>query len=261
MTISMRGGFSLENLHTNTYTAIAGLGFVYCFAEYLHAVKVRRWYLLGYGTFFLIFLIVGTSSGSNIAVAFVLFIVLLMVRITRYYAIPFMLGAAFIVFLSGTASDLIYQILIPGKDIEQVAKLSGRETLWNVYMQMFSDNPYLGLGFAVGARHGDQYGAFYATNAHNGVFDILLGMGLIGLLILLIWYYVVLKEIMLTIRKRLVGSIGALAGLVMISINNMTLSIVLGAHSIVMSVFFIFLAFIVVHIVRNCGQYNDLRRL
>ena len=99
---------------------------------------------------------------------------------------PAAAGLAIILF-----GHTLQTLFLRGEDQEELLSLSGRTTLWDWGWQAFLSQPWLGSGWGVGSRvvllHnvGPSGGAFGSTIAslHNGVLEVLLGVGLVGFII------------------------------------------------------------------------------
>jgi len=99
---------------------------------------------------------------------------------------PAAAGLAIILF-----GHTLQTLFLRGEDQEELLSLSGRTTLWDWGWEAFLTQPWLGSGWGVGSRvvllHnvGPSGGAFGGTIAslHNGVLEVLLGVGLVGFII------------------------------------------------------------------------------
>lgn len=215
-TIRLSGfSFSLYHWHTNVYTTIAAMLFGYCFGEYNNRYRVLRSdesKLLKNGIWIsLFFVVIGTSSGSNLSlIAAVLVVTLISGR--RSLKIFSILLFGLILLIDQIYGDLIFNAMFPGKSVEGVTTMHGRLNLWEHYFDMIRQKPWTGWGFASIER----ISKIYATNTHNSLIEVAGGVGIIGL-ILFVLYIIRAYYRFLTNRQLpyIVGVIGAItAGLV-----------------------------------------------
>ena len=221
--------FSWRSFHTNTYSSIAGMGFLYCFGELLYAQGVRKKHLLGLSIMFFSCLIIGTSSASNISVAIGFIVLLLCAGKNKILVLFFLVILSLILYFTGEIDDFLLNILLPNKTNEDIITLRGRTVLWETYLKMFNMSPIIGNGFAVSARIASQFGGRSATNTHNGIFEILLGTGVSGLCFYILWLISIIKKLTFDIQNRRIGAFGFLGAFTVLMINNLALSIIGGA--------------------------------
>lgn len=83
------------------------------------------------------------------------------------------------VMLAQQLSLNLEEYLVRGQSHELLYSLSGRTQGWEAAWQLFLDSPFVGSGFAAAAR---VYilGAGGASTLHGAVFDVLVGVGLVG---------------------------------------------------------------------------------
>lgn len=209
--------FSISALHTNTYSAIAAMMVCYCFGEIISLRKqCRRLYVVG--GIALCFLIVGTSSGSNIATILGLISVALLKRNTK--VLLFVLVFTAILTLTVNKQQ-VFKAIFPNKSIEQVQTLRGRERLWTMYRERFLQNPLLGEGYAATAKTG----GVITYNTHNAYIAVICGMGLTGAVLMLIWLLTLAREIIISVRQEVSFSAGCCGALVAGLFNSLTKSI------------------------------------
>lgn len=248
-----KGGFSLAALHTNLYTVMSGIGFIYCIGERFRATARRRRLLNGFAVVFFGFIVVGTSAGSNIAVLGAFLVVLSLVGVGRVIIIPALLLWLVIFFALGSVEELVMQTLFPGKSMEQVTSMHGREFLWQTYINLLWENSLHGYGFGVIARYGAEFGINSTTNMHNGYLEVLLGTGIIGALLFLLWLLRLGLELRVAYRTRRPGAIGIIGAFVMLLANNMSKSIVGGAFDASFAAAVVLIGFAFFHVYRPCG--------
>ena len=92
--------------------------------------------------------------------------------------------AAFLTY--GIFEQVIFSYLSRGQSLEDLYALSGREVLWEWGWDAFFENPFAGFGFGVGSRvvltkFAVRNYSDTISSLHNGLVEIVLGTGLIGL--------------------------------------------------------------------------------
>ena len=155
------GGFSLAMLHTNSYSFSAAV----LAALALTAVKSRertfsqvKWYLiLGF-----IGVILGTSTGSNIAFAMALCFVFCVGKEKVDSLLVMLLPIIGVLIYEFFLPELV-QFLAPGKTVEGLRSGTGRMRLWEVYIDAWRQRPWLGYGFSIGERAAGQVLGFHYT--------------------------------------------------------------------------------------------------
>jgi O-antigen ligase len=105
----------------------------------------------------------------------------------------FVAGLGAYVFYSGGLFDTLVMYLSRG-NVEETAKLTGRIPLWEVLLPMIRQHPLTGVGFAAfwnpdNLYQVDRLAGFSATSAHNGFLTEVLNTGLVGLAILLTFFF------------------------------------------------------------------------
>lgn len=88
------------------------------------------------------------------------------------------IGAVIMLFTSG--ADVVTQYLQRGQSVELMTSLSGRTQGWSAAWELFKQSPWFGHGFAAAART-EILGAHGASTLHGALFDIIVGVGLAGL--------------------------------------------------------------------------------
>lgn len=75
-----------------------------------------------------------------------------------------------------------------GQTAEQIHTMSGRTILWDIGMNMVSEEPLFGHGFQTGARFGGRkFGLAEGSNMHNSHVQVLVDSGLVGYLFWLLF--------------------------------------------------------------------------
>ncbi|MBA4390987.1 MAG: hypothetical protein C0399_08615 [Syntrophus sp. (in: bacteria)] len=77
--------------------------------------------------------------------------------------------------------DLMVDYMRRGENPKMIQTLSGRTMAWEHAWQMFKKSPLLGYGFASGARF-DVLGESGMIGLHGSIFDVLVNVGLVGVL-------------------------------------------------------------------------------
>ena len=226
----LSAGFSIHTLHTNTYTVIAGMGFLYAYGESLVSAGVVRKKLRRWAFIMFLLLAVGTSVGSNIS-AFIGFLVMIaFAPVSRRYLV----GVAIMVFIiailwvSGLLEYLLFKTIFAGRSVEKLASLTGRGYLWEGYFSGIQERPIQGYGFAVGARLGHLFGINSTTNTHNGFLDAAVGTGMLGLSFLLFWLVRHVRDLSYLKKIGCPGCIGMIGASVMVIVNNNSKTIIGG---------------------------------
>jgi hypothetical protein len=229
----LRGGgsISLDAWHTTTYSASAAILFCYCLGEYLAMTKAdrsadkgRTRRLLRFGIFAFGPLALGTSAGSNIAVAVGCSLIFLALR--RFGLLLAVGFIGLLLAILGGGQGLVHSLLLPGKDEYAVETASGRTLVWELYWRKFLQSPVLGYGFAIISGGRDK--AFVA-HSHNSFFSALLGTGsvgfaLFGLFTVRLWWTTIGK-----VWRRGPGTVGSAGALAAAFVNCLTLELMADA--------------------------------
>lgn len=225
--IKMYGfSISLETLHTNSYSLIAVILFLYSFGELMSKSKKtihRKKMLKKYARIGFVFIILGTSAASNISTAlgFLLLAIFTNRSDLKIIGLAVLMVSSPFIFMMGDIST-IQEILLPGKSAEGIASMTGRMGLWDEYFLRIYERPFLGWGFAVIARISEHA----TTNTHNSILSILTGMGGIGCLIFVIFVIRSTISIFSSRKKKHVGSIGSGVAIIASLANAMSVAII-----------------------------------
>jgi len=82
--------------------------------------------------------------------------------------------------LSTSFLDVAREYVVRGQSEELFTSLSGRTKSWQAAWDLFKESPITGHGFAAAARL-EVLGTGGASTLHGAIFDVLVGVGLIGL--------------------------------------------------------------------------------
>lgn len=241
------GGWGV--FHTNRYTVTAAMLFGYSFAELASASGRRRLLLLASSALGLGGVLLGTSTGSNLALAGGL--VILLVRSPRHRR--YLLIIAPVLLLVVNWNQLL-DVALGGKSLEEVLNLKHRWDIWMGSWNLFVQRPLLGYGLNVAAR---EYAS--ALSSHNAYLEALLGGGVLGAGVLFCGCLALLYNLWRSTRKRTVGSLGCCVAIVVYLINGMsapTIGCVVTAYNIV---FAFVLALFIYHV--RCLAGSDVEPL
>jgi O-antigen ligase len=233
--------------HTNTYSASAGMVTCYCAAELMSGRKYARNRLWLFGAVALFAVILGTSAASNIAVAIGLAFAALSTRNWKVLS-----GCLLVLVMVGLASMMdrnMFSILLAGKDPEAVKTLTGRTHLWELYLPRFLDSPLLGEGYAVSSRLSD----LYTTNTHSSPVSVLMGLGVVGGAVFVVWLIALLGENARAVIKRRPFALGCASGLLAGLINSLSCAYLGEGYSIVTLMFNSMLTFFVIFVAHRRG--------
>lgn len=216
---------SIDTLHTNSYSLIALVIFLYSFSElmsksdknYERKKMLKRYSIIGF-----VFLTLGTSSASNISALIGIILLLIFtnrkdLKILAFFALVLIIPLVFY-FLS---PEQIMNILLPGKSAESVSTMTGRSNLWLLYLDAFLEHPYIGWGFAVLARISEHA----TTNTHNSLISIATGMGVVGLFLFFIFFFSAVYKFFKNRNYPIMGIIGGAIAISSALINSMSIAI------------------------------------
>lgn len=217
---------SIDTLHTNGYSLIALILFLYSFSElmsksekdYERKKMLKRYSIIGF-----VFLILGTSSASNISA--LIGVILLLVftnrkdlKIITFFGLMITIPLIFY-FLD---FDQLMNIILPGKTIEGISSMTGRTNLWTLYIDAFLEHPYIGWGFAVLARISEHA----TTNTHNSILSIATGMGVVGLTLFFLFFFSSVYKFFKNRNFPIIGIIGGGIAIISSLINSMSIAII-----------------------------------
>ena len=106
-------------------------------------------------------------------------------------------------------SEGVYGWLVPyltRGNVETSETLTGRVPLWDILSPYVEEHPLLGVGFAAfwspeNVYQIQQITGFPWVSAHNGFLDVLLNTGIVGLAILLTFYFVAMVVVVRSARR------------------------------------------------------------
>lgn len=156
------------------YSAVVILS---CFAA-MHAVsrpliKVSNFFTMSAATVTLIL----AQSRTSIVGLFVALLVFIFLKKKKSIIFVFTILVLGLVLIE--LSSIILEFLRRGQDKNLLYSLSGRTIAWSMGWELFKESPIFGHGFVAGARAKVLGGGM--STMHGAVFDVLVGMGLLGL--------------------------------------------------------------------------------
>jgi O-antigen ligase len=230
-------------LHNNTLTNSAAMAACYCLAEALSPVastrRKRALRIVGIGA--LAMVVLGTSSGSNVAFLVGMLCATLLVRRPGLFALLIVIGIAGSLFLQ---MDVIQDVLFPGKTLDQIRTMRGRAGLWKMYLERALDHLWFGEGYAASVRLAEVY----STNTHNSFISFLLGTGVVGTLLYLLAFAKLILHTWSAAMRRVPGAVGVTAGLVAGLTNSMSKGFLGGTYYPETLVFFALFGLAVLHL-------------
>jgi len=166
-------------------------------------------FLLWGGFVFSIILLLMTKSSSSLINFIIIMTILLILRTLR---LRYLLLFPVLSFLA-IVGEFFYLWLVANTEtilssMSKTSDLSGRGPLWDAVLDMIWQRPWLGYGFSVFWKSSDAPATtvwsivgWEAPNAHNGLLDLWLDLGLLGLTIFLIGLLANLVKGLALIRK------------------------------------------------------------
>ncbi|RCT55358.1 O-antigen ligase [Winogradskyella sp. KYW1333] len=216
--LARRSSISLAGLHNNSYTITGAIMASYCFGSLLgpEYYDNRKKILKRYFGFGLFLTIIGTSLGSFLS--FLVAVVIIMaLSPKKNKSFIFIMAAIIAVIVVGIVNaDVIQDLILINKDAEEIEGLNGRTRLWEMYLEMIYERPFLGWGFDIIARSAE----FYTTNTHFFLISILGGMGLLGIFVFFVGFIKLIFELFKYNRHKLPSRLGFMGGLAAAFING-----------------------------------------
>jgi O-antigen ligase len=232
-----------ETLHTNRYTTTAAILFSYSLAELASAVGRRKQLLFISLAMGLFGVVLGASTGSNLAVVGGLIMLLLLSPRHRFYII-FAIPALLLVKSWGH----IFEFVSSGKSVEQMITLFHRMGVWLDSWNLLIQRPVLGYGLNTATRYYKLL-----NSSHNAYLEALLGGGILGGGVLILGCLLILRDLFATARKHTDGSLGCCTAIIVYLINGMstpTIGYIVTPHTIA----FIFILALFAYHVRYRGE-------
>lgn len=208
---------TLSTLHTNSYSASAGMIFTYCFGEYFRAEQDRKKLLRCYMTMSLVGIVLGTSSGSILAVIGGCCLALFFNR--SYVAVSLLMCIAIIFLVFDIDLAFVKQLIFYGKSEQSIQTGTGRIPTWIAHFRIFMKKPFLGNGFSVLST---ASGKVLLSAPHNSLFSAALGTGLFGISFVVAFIIKLFFELVPTSTKRIPGGVGSAAALATGFVNSLS---------------------------------------
>lgn len=118
-------------------------------------------------------------SQSRTSIVGLFVAILIIFLLIKKKSILFLFSILILGFIFFELSSFILEFLRRGQDENLIYSLSGRTTAWSMGWDLFKESPIFGHGFVAGARAKVLGGGM--STMHGAVFDVLVGMGLLGL--------------------------------------------------------------------------------
>ena len=99
----------------------------------------------------------------------------------RFVLLVLTLGLGAVLATSTQFTDVADEYLVRGQSKELFTSLSGRTQGWEAAWASFQQSPVIGHGFAAAAR-AEILGTTGASTLHGAIFDVIVGVGLLGLI-------------------------------------------------------------------------------
>lgn len=198
--------------HKNNFGKMMTLSSIVFTLLLLSGQKQRLWFSLGLGLSVML-LLLSTSKGALVNVV-AMWSAIAVCRLFRlqYHLLVISLGS--IAIAAGGASlwlvDNLESIVVDvlGKDLT----LTGRTDLWMSVLEMIKQRPWLGYGYQAFWNGLDgpsavvwRAEAWRVPDAHNGFLDLLLQLGIVGMVVFLVGYFANIVGSIIRLR-RMAGS-------------------------------------------------------
>lgn len=213
-----RNTISLATLHSNGYTISGAILASYSFGAlfesevYNHRKKImKRYFFSG-----LFLLVLGTSLGSVLSfIAAISAVLLFSKKNFNYFSILIIIIVCLT--LAYINNAVIMDLVFINKTSDELSTLNGRTLLWEMYLNMIYEKPFLGWGYDIISREST---GVYATNSHFFLISILGGLGLLGLSIFLISGIKLTKELIMYNSHKYPGCLAFIASLTAAFVNG-----------------------------------------
>lgn len=210
----------------------------------LLAIGSRRYRAIYWTGFVLSASLLLLSNSKGALAIFVTLLILLplyyALRWSHTLAVPFFIvvtlaGGAAAIWLLGNVEPVLNVL---GKD----TSLSGRAEIWPAVFHKIQENPWLGYGYSafwLGWEGESSYvwsvmpGEFFPAHSHNGYLDLWLDLGLLGLMVFAIGFFVALtKATQLARSTEGIATFWPLLYLTYMLLNNITESSILKPNDV-----------------------------
>jgi len=130
--------------------------------------------------------------------------VIVVFRFFRYrekYRALYILAGVAVLGLMLYKMDLIIAYIMRGQTAEALKSGSGRTTVWTYAMEFIAKRPLFGYGFGAGGELA-SYQYHGLETVHSGIFEILLGTGCVGLVIVLLQYFYAARILVTNVMRQ-----------------------------------------------------------
>lgn len=184
-----RGVFNHKNEAASIMSVLIIIGIYLC----------KRWSFFGGLMVLILSLIFLVKSGGKTALGLMPIIIgtgWFIVRWPRWrYTVVTLLMVVFAVVVVGTTVDPVFSQMLTRMGID--ASFTGRTDIWTIAIDYMRERPILGYGYQAFWRSDALMSSFIESNswaatapaAHNGYFDLVLAGGVPGLVLVLVWIY------------------------------------------------------------------------
>lgn len=187
-------------IHKNHLGAYMALSFLFFVNYLLYGSKYKLWSFIGLITS--LFLAFKSDSSMSLFSVMMIVLVIPVINIIRNRKLK---AKTIVLFLYFIALSLLFffAALQIASILELTGKgltLNGRTPLWNTLMSKGSENLFLGHGYAafwpVKIQEVIRIHTWGPQHAHNGILDLWLQLGLVGVLAFFVFYFVLVKRIL-----------------------------------------------------------------
>lgn len=173
---TIQGSYPVQN--GNSLAFVSALVVFSRVCQLFRAKKKRMMSLLLISAAF-VTLILGQSRTSLVALFVALFVFFYFDKRKKYLLWGGVIGSPVIIYSGFTT--LFSDYFMRSQSKELFMSMSGRTHGWQAAWQSFLDNPVFGSGFAAAART-EILGVSGASTLHGAIFDVIVGVGLVGLI-------------------------------------------------------------------------------
>lgn len=249
-----RGVYSQKNL-LGRFMTVSSLVFL------LIALSSQKYRWVAWTGFSLsAILILLSTSKTSLIVFFTLLILLPFYRALRWqysksvplYIIAILLMACVAVWVTTEAETLLSAL---GKD----ATLSGRTELWSTVIAMIEQHPWLGYGYSgfwsgLNAFYLREIVGWPAPHAHNGILDLWLDLGLLGVSIFALSFLMTLVKAVTWVRQaKTWEDFWPIIFLTVMLLFNLTQSSILGRNNI------IWVLYVAINVLKPAQHYSSVK--
>ena len=156
----------------------------------------------------------------------------------------FLVGA-----MIANAMDFDWSSLLPylftGKRTGEILNLGGRTQMWEELWYHFMRSPIIGHGFAVIAKGGGQ---LFSSKPHNSLLSVLIGTGMIGMSVIIMYGFRLIRELLVTSTRRCQGAVGSIGALATGLVNSLATPFIFSQWEEASVVFALFTGFFILFV-------------